>query len=160
MPNRSSRATKPLMAFMTIAALGGATLLLGQNSETLVRTSFARALQSDAAPVQAAAGPSIAQSEDFWLTALREDGGKAPALHAVSLGDRITLMLGGQEKQFRVTSVSEFPQDKTEITTAGSVRLALITARDMADATARPIRFVMENDGAPIGDVGKPARTL
>ena len=94
------------------------------------------------------------------LSALRLDG-QAPLTKTVAIGDRITMTLGGVERQLDVAAVSEFEPKITTIDTASqSTRFVLVTARDNRDTTSRPIRFVMEieNANTPLGL--KPARTL
>lgn len=125
------------------------------NSETVLRSSFAKALTHASSPAQSVASMTpISGSEDFWLTAMRRDG-SAPMTKAISVGDEITLALGGLHRTFAVATVSEFAPQITEIdTSAGPERFVLVTARDVRDPNARPIRFVMEVDQANAMVVG------
>jgi hypothetical protein len=146
-----TRILKPVTAIAGLTCLAAAAAVLTQSSETLLRSSFARALAPSAGDqlpaVQASAsvaGP-IAGTEEFWLSAMGRDtiktSGKAPG---VSLGDSIILTLDGKERSYRVTSVSDI-SPVTHIDTRARVeRVLLITAKDTADALARPIRFVID----------------
>ena len=155
-----------VFAGVALTALGGA-LVGASNSENLLRSSFDQAIRNSAeapvtqeARIPAAVSP-VSGSEEFWLTALAHDGGQ-PVSKSVTIGDRISMSLGGVEKRLEVASVSEFDPKITEIDTrTRSVRLVLVTARDTADSRARPIRFVMELETAPEqGVAAAPAKTL
>ena len=160
-----------VFAGVALTALGGA-LVGASNSENLLRSSFDQAIRNQAirnsaeapvtqeARIPAAVSP-VSGSEEFWLTALAHDGGQ-PVSKSVTIGDRISMSLGGVEKSLEVASVSEFDPKITEIDTrTRSVRLVLVTARDTADSRARPIRFVMELETAPEqGVAAAPAKTL
>jgi len=125
------------------------------SSETVLRSSFATALTQASAPGNAVASIApISGSEDFWLTAMRRDD-SAPVTKAIAVGDQIALTLGGHRRTFAVSTVSDFAPQITEIdTSAGPERFVMITARDVKDANARPIRFVMEIDRAGTAIVG------
>lgn len=144
-----TRILKPVTAVAGIACLAGAAAVLTQSSESLLRSSFARAL----APAEGVGQPAvqstapIAGTEEFWLSAMGRDVAKTSG---VSLGDRITLTLDGKERSYRVTSVSDISPVTHIDTTARNDRVLLITAKDTADALARPIRFVI--------DLGDPAQ--
>jgi len=161
-----TRILKPATLVAALLVLGGGAVILTQSSETLLRTSFARALkpagqQVAAAPIGAQRGNvAVSGSEDFWLTAMGRD---AAMSKGVSLGDRITFTLDGKERNYRVTSVSEIKPTTTRVDTRTlSTRLVLVTARDTsADPSAASIRFVIEIPGAPSSVVaGRPARAL
>lgn len=142
-----TRILKPVTAVAGLTCLAAAAAVLTQSSETLLRSSFARALAPEAGGSQPAvqmAAP-ISGTEEFWLSAMDRDiaktSGKMPG---VSLGDRITLTLDGKERSYRVTSVSDI-SPVTHIDTRARVeRVLLVTAKDTADALARPIRFVID----------------
>jgi hypothetical protein len=125
------------------------------NSETVLRTSFATALTHASSPTKEVASINpISGSEDYWLTAMRRDD-SAPMTKTVSVGDQITLTLSGHRRTFAVASVSDFAPQITEIdTSAGPEHFILVTARDVKDPNARPIRFVMEIDGANAAIIG------
>lgn len=163
MSTRLSRFLKPATAAAALAALAAGMTLLTQSSETMLRSSFARALDPipDPSNEPAVAANPLSGSEEFWLTAMNREVAQ-PVSKSVSLGDRITFTLDGKERQYRVTSVSDFEPGKTEIDTrARPIRLVLVTARDTNDITARTVRFVMEIEGDPATVVsGTPARTL
>lgn len=148
-------------------ALGVATLSL--NSEALLRSSFSSALSSAPGAKVASHSPKtvpMAGSEEFWLSAINKDDLKKDGTIALSktvaIGDRITMTLGGIDRQMDVASVANFEPHITTIDTASnSTRLVLITARDSRDSASRPIRFVMEIDNGDASLVAaKPARAL
>lgn len=142
--------------------LGAATLSI--NSEALLRSSFSSALTSlPEMHVASRATKSVpmAGSEEFWLSALNKDG-NFPLSKTVSIGDRITMTLGGIDRQMDVAAVTNFEPQITTIDTASSLtRLVLVTARDTRDSASRPVRFVMEIDNGDASLVAaKPARAL
>ena len=143
-------------------ALGVATLSL--NSEALLRSSFSAALSSTPDTKVAIHSPKtvpMAGSEEFWLSALNKDGSAALS-KTVAIGDRITMTLGGVDRQMDVASVSTFEPKITTIDTASnSTHLVLVTARDSRDNGSRPVRFVMEIDNGDASLMAaKPARAL
>jgi len=162
-----TRILKPATAAAALLFLGGGAAVLTQSSETLLRSSFARALQPANAPVVANVSLDtrhtslpISGSEEFWLTAMGRDVAMSKG---VSLGDRITFTLDGKERNYRVTSVSEIKPATTRVDTrAFNTRIVLVTARDTsADPSARSIRFVIEIPGTPPSVVaGRGARAL
>ncbi len=152
-----------LVTGLTLGAVFGASTALMSSSEAMLRTSFSAALQGSA-PVAAqrmAKAVPLSGSEDFWLSAIRQDGG-APVTKTVSLGDRISLTLGGEQRDLEVAAVSEFQPKLTEIdTSSGPSRFVLVTAKDARNAAADSIRFVMEIQPAPAAIVAaKPAQAL
>lgn len=129
-------------------ALAGASLLA--SSENVLRSSFATALTKSESTVNqriASAAP-ISGSEDFWLTAMRRDGsGGGPVSKTISVGDQLSMTLAGRHRTLEVSTVSDFEPKTTKISNAaGPTHFVLVTARDSADTTARPIRFIMEVD--------------
>jgi hypothetical protein len=140
-----TRILKPASAVAGFALLAASAGVLTQSSETLLRSSFQRALGPASPPLalaEAGQKAPIAGTEEFWLTAMGRD---ASVTRGVSLGDRITLTLGGKERSFRVTSVSDIAPAATHIDTPPrNDRLVLVTAKDTADALSRPIRFVID----------------
>lgn len=146
-----TRILRPASAAAGLALLAASAGVLTQSSETLLRSSFERALGPAPAVIKTAeAGQKapVAGTEEFWLTAMGRD---ASVTRGVSLGDRITLTLDGKERSFRVTSVSDISPAATRIDThPRNDRLILVTAKDTADALSRPIRFVIDlGDTAP-----------
>jgi hypothetical protein len=149
-----------MTAGAAVAAIAGA--LLFANSETLLRSSFQTALDRTNLPAKefASAAAPVSGSEDFWLSAMRD--GTAPVNKTVSVGDQISLNLGGVHRTLEVATVSDFAPQITQIdTSAGPSHFVLVTARDLNDQAARPIRFVMEiqQGGAPVL-AGRGGRTL
>lgn len=151
-----------MTAGTAVAAIAGA--LLFANSETVLRSSFQTALNRTNLPTKelASAAAPVSGSEDFWLSAMRD--GTAPVNKTVSVGDQISLNLGGVHRTLEVATVSDFSPQITQIdTSAGPSHLVLVTARDLKDSAARPIRFVMEiqqgGTGTPVL-AGRGGRTL
>lgn len=159
---------KTSSAFTVLAALSAGAALgsfaMTGNPETLLRSSFENALRNNTHARQEVAQSKRTPepgSEEYWLSAMPFDGG-APVSKTIVAGDRIAMKLAGVDRQFEVSSVSEFKPQTTEIDTRDtSVRLVLVTARDAGDERARPIRFVMELDtGDVVGKPAAPAKTL
>jgi hypothetical protein len=122
------------------------------NSEVVLRSSFGAAfVAASDVPVstpRSAKSVPLAGSEDFWLSAMRQDG-QAPLHKTVAIGDSISMTLSGVERALVVAEVSEFEPKITTIDTASTTtRFVLVTARDSRDTAARPIRFVMEIESA------------
>ena len=154
-----------LVAGATIT--GAAMALFFASSESVLRSSFQTALndRAEATPAkQVAAATSaapISGSEDFWLSAMRD--GTAPVTKAISVGDQISLDLGGTRRTLEVSTVSDFAPQITQIDTSiAPSHLVLVTARDLSDSSARPIRFVMEiqQNGLPVVAGSRNGRTL
>lgn len=132
-----------LSAGAAVAVLTGGLSLI--NSETLLRSSFATALTHTSIPAKeiASAAP-VSGSEEFWLSAMRRDG-NAPVTKTINVGDRIALSLGGERRSLQVATVADFSPQITQIdTSAGPSHFVLLTARDVNDSSAPPVRFVME----------------
>lgn len=146
---RSLRLASSRYALLVLAlgaAGGSAALLTATTSDTAIRKSFVAALETSR---PAAAAAQHAGSEDYWLGALRPNG-PSPAAKTVSVDDRIVMTLSGEERTFAVASVAEFSPEVTTVDTTSVVsRFVLVTARDVNNAAAKPIRFVMEIEGAP-----------
>ena len=151
-----------LSAGAMMAVLAAASFFA--SSETVLRSSFATALTRSAAPQAkevASAAPPISGSEDFWLTAMRRDG-SSPVTKTISVGDQISLTLSGQHRAFQVATVADFAPQITEIDTSPSPsHFVLVTARDVHNSSAPPVRFVMEIDGGNAQIIaGRGGRTL
>lgn len=147
-------------AALSVAAVA----MVFASSETVLRSSFQTAINNRVGlPTREVASvtPPISGSEDFWLSAMRD--GTEPVNKTVSVGDRISLTLGGVHRTFEVTTVSDFAPQITQIDTSpGPSHLVLVTAHDVKDPSARPIRFVMEIEqgNAPVVAGGHNGRTL
>ncbi len=161
--------TRPsLVGFAAGTAVAGASLaLLFASSETVLRSSFQTALENRANQVEAKlpevaeTKPPVSGSEDFWLSAMRD--GSAPITKTVSVGDQISLNLGGVRKTLEVSTVSDVAPQITQIdTTSGPSHFVLVTARDLKDSSSLPVRFVMEiqQGGLPVLAGGRGGRTL
>lgn len=148
-----------LTAGAAVAAIAGA--LFFANSETVLRKSFQTALNRTSVQAkEVASAPPISGSEDFWLTAMRD--GTTPVNKTISVGDQISMNLGGVRRTLEVATVSDFSPQITQIDTSSvPSHLVLVTARDLGNTAARPIRFVMEiqQGGAPVV-AGRTGRTL
>ncbi len=141
-----------------------AMALLFASSETVLRSSFKTALNNranfPAKELVSAATPPVSGSEDFWLSAMRD--GTAPVNKTVSVGDQISLNLGGVRRTLEVATVADVAPQITQIdTSAAPSHFVLVTAHDLNDSSARPIRFVMEiqQGGLPVV-AGRNGRTL
>lgn len=152
MTSKTRRVWTLVLSGSCVAALSGG--ILSGTSESMLRASFASALEQTAAPsmkVATGSGP-ISGSEDFWLTS---NGQVSPisANKTVSVGDKISLDIGGEHRTLEVAKISEYWPQITEIDTTGHPsRFVMVTARDAADPTSRPIRLVieLEQDGATL----------
>ncbi len=136
------------------------------NSGSVLSSSFATALTRTSLPAKelASAAPAsgpISGSEDLWLSAMRRDG-NGPVTKTVSVGDQISLSLGGERRTLEVATVADFAPQITQIDTSASPsHFVLVTARDVNDAAARPVRFVMEfEQGTAQVVAGRGGRTL
>ena len=147
---------------VTIAAAA----LFFASSETVLRSSFQTALENHAvAPhikdIASVAQPPVVGSEDFWLSSMRD--GATPSTKTIAVGDQISLDLGGVHRTLEVATVSDFAPQMTQIDTSNAPNhLVLVTAHDLNDASARPVRFVMEiqHGGLPVVAGGRSGRTL
>jgi hypothetical protein len=151
-----------LSAGTAVAALVAGLFLM--SSEAVLRSSFATALTQTQTRIPAkqvaSAGP-ISGSEEFWLTAMRRDG-NTPVTKTINIGDKISLSLGGEQRTLSVASVADFSPQITEIdTSAGPSHFVLVTARDVNDRSAPPVRFIMElEQSVPSVVSGHSGRTL
>lgn len=150
-----------LAAGAAVAAVTGA--LFFANSETVLRKSFQTALNRtivETKEIATAAAAPISGSEEYWLTAMRE--GTTPVNKTISVGDQISMNLGGVRRTLEVSTVSDVSPRITQIDTSpGPNQLVLVTARDLRDTAAHPIRFVMEiQQGATPVVNGRTGRTL
>lgn len=142
-----------LTAGLTLAcALVFGAALSSSTSEKVLRASFATAL--DHAPAHSVAVASadtpapVSGSEDYWLNDESRNA-SVEAKKAVSVGDTISLDLGGERRTLQVSKISEYTPHMTEIdTTTHPSHFVMITARDNADPASRPIRLVMEIEQA------------
>ena len=76
-------------------------------------------------------------------------------IRSITVG-RFPLVVEIYRRTFAVASVSDFAPQITEIdTSAGPEHFILVTARDVKNPNARPIRFVMEIDGANAAILGR-----
>lgn len=160
-------AVRKILSTVSFAGLAAAALVAtgmaaATNSEAVVRDGFSVALNTvPAARPQVARSIPVAGTEEYWLTAIRPEGG-LPVTKTVSVGDRMALSFAGKNIQLEVADVSEFAPRVTEIDTrSAQTRFVLVTARDTSNSDARPVRFVMEVEQAPAGQLtAQTGRTL
>lgn len=149
-----------LSAGTAVAVLAAGLFLI--SSETVLRSSFSTALgHASVSAKEVASAAPVSGSEEFWLSAMRGDN-NAPVTKTINVGDRIALSLGGERRSLQVATVADFAPQITEIdTSAGPSHFVLVTAHDVNDATAPPVRFVMqfEQRVAPVV-AGRSGRTL
>jgi hypothetical protein len=153
-----------LAAGATVFAAGLA--LFFASSESALRSSFQTALndRAEVMPKQVASAspsPPISGSEDFWLSAMRD--GTTPVTKAISVGDQISLDVGGVRRTLEVSTVADFTPQITQIDTSNAPsHLVLVTARDLNDPSGHPVRFVMETQPGtlPVVAGGRSGRTL
>jgi hypothetical protein len=149
-----------LSAGTAVAAFSAGLFLM--NSEAVLRSSFTAALNhTSPSAKQVASSAPVSGSEEFWLSAMRRDG-NAPVTKTISVGDQISLSLGGERRRLEVATVADFAPQITQIdTSAGPTHFVLVTARDLSHPSAPPVRFVMELEQsvAPIV-AGRNGRTL
>jgi hypothetical protein len=149
-----------LSAGAAVAGLAAAPFFA--SSESFLRSSFSTALTRAEQPAKAVASTApVSGTEEYWLSEMRRDG-IGPMTKTVSVGDRITLSLGGDRRTLEVASVTDFAPQITEIdTSAKPSRFVLVTARDVSDPAARPVRFIMELEQGSVPVVtGRGGRTL
>lgn len=163
--------TRPLwlgLAAGSTVVFAGLALFFA-SSESVLRSSFQTALSDRAAintqqfkrVASVAPAAPVAGSEDFWLSAMRD--GATPVTKSISVGDQISLDLGGVHRTLEVSTVSDFTPQITQIDTSTTpTHLVLVTARDLNDSAAHPVRFVMEiqQGGLPVVAGGRSGRTL
>ena len=156
-PFRFSRVAIAAGAFAVAVLSYGS--FLSTSSEAILRHSFTTALGTENAAPQPRLAKSapLSGSEEFWLSAMRQDGG-VPVTKTVSAGDKISLSFGGVQRTLEVASVAEFTPQITAIdTSAGPSHFVLVTAKDTAKdpskassaAALHPIRFIMEIESVP-----------
>ncbi|MEQ1651349.1 MAG: hypothetical protein ABL897_02565 [Hyphomicrobium sp.] len=164
---RKFRSTSSLaLSGLAASALFAAGAAMTTSSEAVLRDSFSVALntaQADRSSVmqKLARSVPVAGTEDYWLSAIRPEG-SLPVTKTVAVGDRMALSFAGKNIQLEVADVSEFAPKVTEIDTrSAQTRFVLVTARDVGNAHALPVRFVMEVEHAPTPAVtAEAARTL
>ena len=87
---------------------------------------------------------------------MRRDG-NAPVTKTISVGDQISLSLGGERRTLEVATVADFAPQITEIdTSAGPSHFVLVTARDVNDVSATTGAF---RDGTRAGRCSRCRRT-
>lgn len=152
-----------LTAGTAVAVAAGALFFV--SSESNIRSSFQTALNNRAnqpmRQIASASAQPISGSEDFWLSAMRD--GSAPIIKTISAGDQISLDVGGIRHTLEVSTVSDFAPQITQIETSNAQsHLVLVTAHDLNDSSARPVRFVMEiqQGGVPVVNGSRNGRTL
>lgn len=144
MPSTSRRLLTAVLAGSYAAAFGAA--MYAMTSESVLRATFASALDHRHTVSKPAdvTGP-ISGSEDFWLNSHAQLTGNSAAKKVVSVGDTISLDLGGEKRTLQVSKISEYMPQVTEIDTSTQPsKFVMVTARDVSDPNSRPIRLVIE----------------
>jgi hypothetical protein len=163
MARRPFRLTNLPVAALVVAAAGlsAAALMLG-NGDAVVERGFERALASMADQPQSAktTASGLAGNGQFWLTHVVHDAG-ATFTKPVAVGDRITIASGGRERNLRVVDVAKLDSSIVPASSERPAPLLLVTCRDEASPTSRPVRLLIEaDDEAPALSSAKAARTL
>jgi hypothetical protein len=161
MARRPFRLTNLPVAALVVAAagLGAAALTLG-NGDAVVERGFERALANMADRPDAAKMPGLAGNGQFWLTHVVHDAGTT-FTRPVAVGDRITISSGGRERILRVVDVAKLDSSIVPASSERPAPLLLVTCRDEASPTSRPVRLLIEaDDEAPALSSAKAARTL
>jgi hypothetical protein len=155
-----------MLGGLASSALLSAGLAVTTSSETVVRNGFSLALSRFPAPDAvsqnlASRSTPVEGTEEYWLTAMRPEG-SLPVTKTIAIGDHMDLSFAGKNIQLEVADVSEFAPKVTEIDTRSiQTRFVLVTARDVSNKDARPVRFVMEVERAPAAAANaQTARTL
>lgn len=161
--------TRLIQGAVTALAAGGGlmamTVFALQNTDKLIERGFKTALNSQEFVRQASnneISKPVSGSEEFWLSAMQAKDGIPALQRTVSIGDKLTMSIGGKETVYAVTSVAELPAEVTYVDTRPlSLHYVLVTARDINDPSGKELRFVVEAtpDQAPTV-AGRPAQAL
>lgn len=150
MPFTPRRLATLLSAAACIAVFGIG--LSSSTSESVLRASFANAIEGSRVANAATRPGPVSGSEEYWLNDANRTA-RAELKKAVSVGDTISLDLGGEHRTLQISKISEYTPHVTEIdTSTHPTRFVMVTARDSADPAARPVRLVME--------IGQPAASI
>ena len=152
MARRPYRLTNLPVAALGLAAvgLGAAALGLG-NGDVFVERGFTRAFASmgDKASHDATVGKGadmiIGAGEQLRVTRAAHDP-SAVFGKPVAIGDRITITTGGRERTLHVVKVDQLDSAIVPASSGHPAPLLLVTCQDEANATARPVRFLIESD--------------
>ncbi len=162
-----ARSWSAVAVVVTGLALGVVATGLG-NTDRLVATSFASALQSTAATPAFATRPAsglvqLSGSEEYWLNARTPADAAMPVAltDPLRLGDQVTFASGGRERRLEVVDIRPVGDAATTATgSLPSASLMLITCRDLAAPAAHPVRFVIEKDDTPAGGARRAPHAL
>ena len=152
MAGRPYRLTNLPVAALGLAAvgLGAAALNLG-NGDVFVERGFTRAFASmadktgEAANLGKGTDVIIGASEQLRVTRAAHDPAAVFA-KPVAIGDRITIASGGRERILHVVKVDQLDSAIVPTSSGHPAPLLLVTCQDEANATARPVRFLIESD--------------
>lgn len=119
------------------------------NTDSLVTRGFDTAIAAGgaAAPVALAQSrPAVSGTEEYWLSravndAVKPASWRQPAQPA-AVGQRFTLSANGAERTLEIVDIRSVPASTEAGTTSGP--MVLVTAKDVADANATPLRLVLE----------------
>lgn len=133
--------------FCGVALVAIATVFA--NTDGLVTRGFDTAIAAAGAAAPAAVAqsrPSVSGSEEFWLSRAVNDAVKPASWRqpgqAAAVGQRFTLSANGAERTLEIVDIRSVPAS-TE-TGAAASPMVLVTAKDVADAHAAPLRLVLE----------------
>ncbi len=138
--------------FCGLALAGIATVFA--NTDGLVTRGFEGAIAAGSpVPTVAVADtrPAVAGSEEFWLSravngavkpASWRQPGPSAAAGAAAVGQRFTLSANGAERTLEIVDIRSVPASSDASPAAAP--MLLVTAKDVADAHAAPLRLVLE----------------
>lgn len=149
-----SMARSVLSTFAAMLAIAGVFVLAAQNTEDLLRKSFASALDNEItspavasteqASVVTAKAPPVAGSEAYWLSPKRIEN-LSHTQRLVSVGDRISLSSRRRTVAFEITQVDVYEPQVTAIDTSGrQTNALLITAKDLSNPKAPSVQFLLD----------------
>jgi len=148
---------------LSLLALSACATVAGlMNTEALVANGFAEGLksyrQSAAVLATASAKPiAVAESEEFWLGHARIAGAEpVSSRKPLTIGDRMTISSGGEDRVLEVVDVGPLDTTGTHIV-SGAIepRLLAVTCRDVKFPDGARTRFIIEAD-----DAGLPASPM
>lgn len=142
-----------VLALSAVTAVAGAGFI-ATSSESILRQSFAQGLKAapQYAERKAKSAPEVG-SEDYWLSAMSKETSGA-LKYAVSVGDQISMSLGGIQRTLEVQSVTPIQPTVTTVDVGSkpASHLVMVSARDIAAmrdlGKATLVRFFIEIEGA------------
>ena len=156
MARRPYRLTNLPVAALGLAAvgLGAAALGLG-NGDVFVERGFTNAFASmaDKTGQDPKVSPTVGKGSDLIIGAGEQlrvtraaHDPSAVFAKPVAIGDRITIASGGRERTLHVVKVDQLDSAIVPTSSGHPAPLLLVTCQDEANASARPVRFLIESD--------------